>query len=80
MPAVDLNNWYHSNKYSAQDGCAHCAGIVRHESWCITRNTQVAYAYAILLDPGQVTIADQLALHALGISWARNVCPKKCKE
>ena len=30
----------HSNQYSADSACGHCEGVVRHEPWCTTQNTQ----------------------------------------
>lgn len=73
MPhTVDTPSWYHTNKYTADAACEHCGSVVRHEAWCITCNPNVAYAYGALLDPGKLTIEDQLILHALGVAWKQN--------
>jgi len=73
---------YHSNKYSADSACEHCAGIIRHETWCITENKNVLYAYDIILHPEKMTEQDRIILHALGVIWTGLVlcdgtCPKK---
>ncbi len=59
----------HSNQYTADSACGHCEGVIRHEPWCVTQNTSVQYAYQALLDPGHLSPADQLILHALGAAW-----------
>jgi hypothetical protein len=65
---------FHSNRYYAEAACEHCAGVIRHEPWCITRNQLVYYAYETALDPGKLTLSDQLILHALGVSWRTRGC------
>ena len=78
--AIDELRWYHSNRYAAETACEHCAGVVRHEPWCITRNANVAYAYAALLDADKLSLEDSLVLHALGIAWTNIECNgKTCK-
>jgi hypothetical protein len=37
-------------------------GVLRHESWCITVDATVYYAYQIVLDPGKLTAGDALIL------------------
>ncbi len=69
---IESPNWYHTNKYTADAACEHCAGVVRHEEWCITTNRKVAYAYEVVLDAGKLTIEDELILHALGVAWKQN--------
>jgi hypothetical protein len=64
----------HSNRYCAEAVCEHCAGLIRHESWCITRNGYVFYAYEVVLDPGKLQLADRLILHALGVKWMPCEC------
>ncbi len=64
--------WYVSNRYTAQAACKHCGGIVRHESFCITRDPVVYYAHQIIADPAQLTLQDCLILHSLGVVWDRN--------
>ena len=71
--------WFHSNRYSAQNACEHCEGIVRHESWCITVHPDVYYAYQIVVEPSALTVGDGLMLHALGVSWVGKACQRNCK-
>jgi len=72
---------YHVNRHGGA-ACEHCAGVIRHESWCITENKNVLYAYDILLHPENMTEQDRIILHALTVIWtplpacAVN-CPKK---
>jgi hypothetical protein len=66
---------YHCNRYNAQAACEHCAGVIRHEPWCITRDQLVYYAYQIVADPSTLTLGDSLILHSLGVFWG----PKQCK-
>ena len=58
-----------SNQYSADSVCAHCEGIVCHESWCITRNANVHYAHQAALFPNQLCLEDRIILHAWGVAW-----------
>ena len=44
---------FHSNRYHAEASCQHCAGVVRHEEWSITKNERVFYAYEVVVDPRQ---------------------------
>lgn len=73
-------SWYHSNQYNAQSACEHCGGVVRHEHWCITRDLEVQYAYAAVLDHSKLTLRDRLILHALGVAWAKSECKGTCKK
>jgi hypothetical protein len=41
---------YHVNRHGGA-ACEHCLGIVRHASWCLTKNTEIFYAYDILVHP-----------------------------
>ena len=68
--------WFHSNRYTAESACEHCGGVLRHESWCITVDATVYYAYQIVLDRGKLTAGDALILHALGVTWTG--CYKDC--
>lgn len=61
--------YFHHNKYSADAACKHCDGVIRHESWCITLNAAVMYAYAAILDAAKLSQGDHLTLHALGVIW-----------
>ena len=60
---------FRSNRYHAESTCEHCAGVIRHEEWCITRNRRVFYAYEVAVKPCQLEYADRLILHALGVEW-----------
>ena len=79
MPLTESTRWYHSNRYSADSACEHCAGVVRHQPWCITQNATVAYAYAAVLNPDELTPGDKLILHALGTTWKR-LCEGSCHK
>lgn len=59
----------HSNKDSADLACGYCDGILGHEPWCVTQNASVQYAYQIILDPSQLSLGDDLTLHAWGAAW-----------
>jgi hypothetical protein len=69
--------WYHSNKYTADAACEQCAGVVRHEEWCITRNLTVGYEHSVVLEPETLTLEDHLILHALGAAWRKTNCDGK---
>jgi hypothetical protein len=69
MPVEDQLPLIHSNKYSADSACGHCDGVLRHESWCITQNTCVQYAYHVVSEPSRLSRGDSLILHALGVAW-----------
>ena len=62
-------SWYHDNRHHAQVACEHCAGVVRHEPWCISLNSSILYAYQIVADANILTLSDYLILHALGVKW-----------
>jgi hypothetical protein len=70
--------WFHSNRYSEQAACEHCEGIIRHESWCITSNPLVYYAYEIVAEPGKLLVGDALILHSLGVMWGGKMCQGNC--
>lgn len=74
-----VTTWHHSNKYTAESACEHCSGVVRHEPWCITRSSDVLYAYAAVLDAGNLSEGDRLILHALGALWTGKACGGACK-
>jgi hypothetical protein len=59
----------HSNRYSADSACPYCDRVVRHESWCATQNANAYYAFEAVLDPTQLSVGDELSLHALGVVW-----------
>jgi hypothetical protein len=58
-----------NNQLSAGLICDHCAGVTSHETWCITCNALVRYAYGAVSDGGRLTLGDELSLHALGVEW-----------
>jgi hypothetical protein len=58
------------NPYKAEAVCTHCAGVFRHEPWCITHDPIVAYAYEIVAEPKKITLGDALILRGLGVIWA----------
>ena len=59
-----------SNQDSAGSICDHCAGVTSHETWCITCNAVVRYAFGAVSDGGHLTVGDELILHALGVEWS----------
>jgi hypothetical protein len=69
MPAQSQIPLSHSNQYSADSACGHCDGVIRHESWCLTQNATVQYAYQAVSDPDRLSSGDHLILHALGAAW-----------
>lgn len=78
MSLITPAKLYHANRYTAESACEHCRGIVRHESWCITRNAAVLQAYEYVLDAEKLPLHDRLILHALGVSWTTNACRGRC--
>ena len=74
------SSWYHSNRYTAANKCEYCAGVIRHEPWCATRNRNVLYAYEAALDHTKLSESDRLALHALGVLWSAAPCSGKCSR
>ena len=71
---------YHSNRYTAESACEHCDGVIRHETWCITKNAAVVYAYRAVLNAETLSLQDQLILHALGAIWDDHACRGNCKS
>jgi hypothetical protein len=61
----------HGNQHTQGPICDHCLGTATHETWCITCNEVVRYAYGIVLDARSLTLGDQIILHALGVEWSR---------
>lgn len=68
-PASPDGRWRHHNRYSADAACERCAGIIRHERWCATRNPAAGYAWRAVEDAAAISEADRLLLHALGVVW-----------
>jgi len=78
MPVQNQLPLTHSNQYGADSACGHCDGVIRHESWCITQNTTVQYAYHVVSDPSTLSPGDHLILHALGVAWtAKRILPRR---
>ncbi len=59
-----------SGRHNAQGGCEHCHGVTKHESWCVTQDSQVSYARQIVNEASKLTFSDTLILHSLGVTWA----------
>ena len=78
MPTQDELPWRHSNRYSADSACRHCDGIIRHEYWCATENANVRYAFTAAFDSDQLSLGDELILHALGVTWKAAGSSRKC--
>lgn len=78
MSATQSYPWFHSNKYTADAACEHCNGVVSHEPWCITSNSNVMNAWESVLDPAKLSLHDQLILHALGVAW-KVICGGRCQ-
>ncbi len=66
-----------SNRYSADSACAHCEGIISHQSWCITQNANVHYAHQAALFPNQLRLEDRILLHGWGVAWRAESVPSK---
>ena len=69
QPVPETEVWHHENQYTADSACSHCSGVVSHEPWCSTKNSNVRYAFQAVLYPDCLTIHDGLILHALGVAW-----------
>jgi hypothetical protein len=69
QPVPEQNVWHHEDQYTGDSACSHCSGVVSHEPWCSTRNSNVRYAFQAVLYPDCLTIQDGLILHALGVAW-----------
>ena len=78
MASSQAATWAYSNRYSADKACEHCEGIIRHESWCITRNPAIYYAYQAVVDAGKLSVGDHIILHALGVQWSNIACAGTC--
>jgi len=59
----------HCNHYSEEGACEHCGGVIRHEGSCLIVNKVVYYAGDVVAGIRELTLHDQLVLHALGVSW-----------
>lgn len=79
MPTTKMSTWYHSNTYTADSAFDYCAGIIRHEKWCVAKSEVVTYAYESILDADKLSLVDRIIPHALGVVWGGNVCTGSCK-
>lgn len=78
MSTTQSTPWMYSNRYSADKSCEHCDGVIRHETWCISRSQLIRYAHHAVLDASQLSAGDHIILHALGVRWADNACAGAC--
>ena len=69
-----------NNQYSAGPICDHCAGVTSHETWCITCNALVRYAFGAASDHGRLTLGDELSLHALGVEWTAEASKEEIRR
>lgn len=61
---------FRSNQLTTGPVCDHCEGVTSHETWCITCNAIVRYAYGAASNSFRLTLGDELSLHALGVEWS----------
>jgi hypothetical protein len=80
VPTSQTSTWMHSNRYSTDTACEHCNGVIRHETWCITRSRLIRYAYQAVLDSSHLSEGDGIILHALGVRWVNNICAGSCQS
>jgi hypothetical protein len=69
MPTQSEPPLRHSNRYTADSACLHCDGVIRCEPWCATQSENVHYAFQLLSDSNLLSLADEINLHALGVTW-----------
>ena len=69
MPIPEQHVRYRASQYGADSVCAHCNGVLDHEHWCSTQNSNVRYALQVVMYPDCMTTQDRLILHALGVAW-----------
>ncbi len=74
QPVPKQNAWHHENQYTADSACSHCSGVVSHEPWCSTQNSNVRYAFQAVIYSDCLTVQDTLILHALGVAWEGKNC------
>jgi hypothetical protein len=46
----------------------------------MTFNTEILYAYKIVMDPTALTVGDTLVLHSLGVAWSKQGCEGDCAQ
>ena len=64
-----IDSTHYKAHYQAETGCQHCQGLFEHETWCITQDANVQYAFGIVADASKMTFSDTLILHSLGVAW-----------
>jgi hypothetical protein len=66
---ANIGSVQQTSHYRAKGPCPYCEGTQQHESWCVTTNLAVRYAYEIVLGSSLLTAGDVLILHSLGVVW-----------
>jgi hypothetical protein len=69
MAPAEAKNCSYDNQDSIDSACQYCAGVVRHQPWCVTQSAIVAYAYVTAIGAAPLSEQDTLFLHALGVTW-----------
>jgi hypothetical protein len=46
----------------------------------MTLNTEIFYAYKIVMDPTALTVGDALILYSLGAAWSKQGCQGDCGQ
>ncbi|MGA8622754.1 MAG: hypothetical protein WB660_30055 [Candidatus Sulfotelmatobacter sp.] len=46
----------------------------------MTLNTEIFYAYKIVMDPNTLTVGDALILHSLGAAWSKQGYQGDCAQ
>ena len=82
MPVQSNFPLSHSNQYSADSSCGHCDGVIRHETWCVTQNASVQYAYQAVSDPGSLEPwrPPHLACFRRRMDPKRDFCPRRASN
>jgi len=68
---------FRSNKYSLENACEVCDGLIRHEPWCIVHNNTVFKAFEAVLYG--LDEADEARLAGMGVRWTGVKKGKTCK-
>ena len=72
MPSRQQIESVHGNQHPPSSICDHCGGTTTHETWCITCNTIIRYAYGIVLDGRHLNQGDKIILHDLDVEWSES--------
>lgn len=65
-----------TNQFAAAPVCDHCAGVTSHETWCITCNAIVRYAYAAVMD-GSRRLSE---MNSVCTPWGSSGPPKLLRQ